>query len=348
MKTGRSLTELAVELDRQVATKKDFKADTRALAFHSNGDSVLTMSEVGDFPVGNIAHEQIAERLQIPKRYYDRMRQEAPELLDRNVNHWFQSSPETRLVRTLDGNARAFLSDRYRPLDNYDLAQIALDALKGQGCQIVSCEMTERRMYLKATTDRISGEVSKGDIVQTGIVISNSEVGSGALRVEPLIYRLVCLNGMIAPDRSMKKHHIGRGGSSGEAFEGASEYFLDETRQADDRAFWMKVRDVINGVFSQEIFDGIVLKLREATTDVLEKPIKVVEVVSNHFGLTGDEQEGILSKMVSGGDTSRYGLLNAITAFSQEVSDYDRATDLERFGGQVLELPKSMFKISNN
>jgi len=30
--------------------------------------------------------------------------------------------PERRMVRTLDGSTRAFLSDRYRPLDNFDLA----------------------------------------------------------------------------------------------------------------------------------------------------------------------------------------------------------------------------------
>ena len=34
------------------------------------------------------------------------------------------------MVRTLDGNARAFLSDRYRRLDNYDLLAHVLPMLR--------------------------------------------------------------------------------------------------------------------------------------------------------------------------------------------------------------------------
>lgn len=50
------------------------------------------------------------------------MRQEYPSLLDENINRWFQKTPERRMLRTLDGNIRAFLSDRYHRLDNLELA----------------------------------------------------------------------------------------------------------------------------------------------------------------------------------------------------------------------------------
>ena len=57
------------------------------------------------------------------------MRKEAPEPLATNVNEWFHNKPERRMIRTLDGQARAFLSDRYRRLDNYDLASTVLPIL---------------------------------------------------------------------------------------------------------------------------------------------------------------------------------------------------------------------------
>ena len=60
----------------------------------------------------DVAHRQIAARLEIPAKYYDRMRTEAPQMLAKNVNHWLHAQPETRMIRTLDGNVRAFLSDR--------------------------------------------------------------------------------------------------------------------------------------------------------------------------------------------------------------------------------------------
>jgi uncharacterized protein (TIGR00255 family) len=50
------------------------------------------------------------------------MLQEDPELLAANVNNWFHDQPQRRMVRTLDGKARAFLSDSYRTIDNLDVA----------------------------------------------------------------------------------------------------------------------------------------------------------------------------------------------------------------------------------
>ena len=37
-----------------------------------------------------------------------------------------------------------------------------------------------------------------------------------------------------------------------------------------------------------------------------------------------------------GSDVSSYGLINAVTRASQDVEDYNRATDLERIGGELL------------
>jgi hypothetical protein len=56
----------------------------------------------------------------------------------------------------------------------------------------LSCDVTESRFYLKAVTDRVQGEVKQGDAIQAGLVVSNSEVGQGSLRVEALDSRLVC------------------------------------------------------------------------------------------------------------------------------------------------------------
>lgn len=62
-------------------------------------------------------------------------------------------------------------------------------------------------MYIKVVNERIQTEVVPGDIVQAGILISNSEVGMGSVSVKPLIYRLVCTNGMVA-DVGVGKRHV--------------------------------------------------------------------------------------------------------------------------------------------
>jgi hypothetical protein len=88
---------------------------------------------------------------------------------------------------------RAVLSDRYRRLDNFDLAENVLPILQRlEGASFESVELTETKMYLKVVTPRVAFEIAPGDVVQAGIVITNSEVGCGTLSVQPLIYRLVC------------------------------------------------------------------------------------------------------------------------------------------------------------
>lgn len=346
MKTGKTLTELAIELDRQNKVKKDFIAGTSAISMFNDevtNDTKLRVDGVDVLKVNDNAHAQIASRISIPQKYYDRMRQDAPELLVDNVNHWLHKNPERRMIRTLDGTARAFLSDRYRTLDNYELAQAVLPVLQeAQDIRIESAEITERRMYIKAIFPRIEGEIKKGDLVQSGVVISNSEIGQGSLRVEPLMYRLVCLNGLIA-NTSMKKYHVGRNANDMDA---AYEVYQDETRKADDRAFWLKVQDIVRASLSDVQFKKIIEAAQAAAGMIMTaSPVTVVERAAAHFSLTDGEAGGILTHLIQGGDLSAWGLANAFTRHSQDVPDYERATDFERLGGQIIELPRRDWEV---
>lgn len=72
---------------------------------------------------------------------------------------------------------------------------------------------------------------------------------------------------------------------------------------------------------------------------LLGDPVKIVEVLAQRFTLNDSERSGVLRHLISQGDLSGYGLVNAVTHYSQEVEDYDRATDFEVLGGKLIELP---------
>ena len=348
MKQGKTLNELAAEISRQNETKRDFLADSRKVYMDPNTNNLeVDLTEAGadvqhveEFPVRPHAHGQLANILDIPKRYYDRM---PPDLRAMNVNHWLRAEPKDRMIRTLDGQVRAVVSSKYRPLDNFDLANAVLPILQEQtDMKIESCEITETRMYLKALFPRIEGDVGDPglgmhDIVQAGISISNSEVGAGSLRAEVIAFRVVCLNGMIT-STGMRRTHVGK---NIELDEAAAEIFSDTTRQADDHAFWLKVQDTVRATVTQSSFDKIIETMKATKGYALGEPVAAVERVVKRFGLSEDEGGGILTHLVEGGDLSGFGLLNAVTRYSQDVDDYDRATDIERLGGQIIELPKS-------
>ena len=345
MKSGLVLVELATELERQSETKKDFVASTSVLEMTPEGELTLeTETSSNEFPLTDNCHAQIATKLDIPAKYYNRMRKEAPELLATNVNEWFHNKPERRMIRTLDGQARAFLSDRYRRLDNYDLASAVLPILLEIGLNkkdIVSSELTDTRMYIKVINKRVELEVKPGDVVQAGMVISNSEIGHGSLKVEPLISRLICKNGMISQDYSQKRYHVGRQVSDTESHE----LYRDETLKADDTAFFLKVQDTVRAAVDITKFSTIVEQMRSATERKIEgNPVRAVELVSERFGFNSNESGGVLQHLIQGGDLSAYGLLNAITRTSQDVENYDRCTELERDGSRVLSLTAATWK----
>ncbi len=342
MKQGKTLKDLGAELQRQREARQDFITDTRHLEFQADDDGKATikLDIKGNhhiFGVCELAHKQIANRLQIPYRYYQKMQFERPELLQENVNTWLHFAPERRMIRTLDGKVRAFLSDRYRRLDNLELCAAVIPIIREMsGAKINSCDVTDNHMYLKVVNKRMKAEVVVGDVVQAGFVISNSEVGLGSVKVEPLVYRLVCKNGLIMKDYSQKKYHVGRHIKG----DSACELYSDATLQADDKAFFMKVKDTVRVAVDEAKFMTTVDKLRETMNIPLNNnPVEEVEVLADRFMLTEAERGDVLRQLFIGGNNSRYGLLNAVTAASQLSDSYERATELERIGGELLAQP---------
>lgn len=356
MLPGKSLTELALELDRQNSAKKDFLLDTRNLIMDAdlNGAMLTMVNEQTNtntiLGVNEIAHGQIAQALSIPQRYYDRMRAENPALLAENVNAWFMNDPKVRMVRTMtnedDGTryARAFLSDRYRRIDNFDIANTVLPILGEMNVKFESTEVTDQKMYIKVVNERLTKEVTPGDYVQSGIIITNSEVGMGTVTIQPLLYRLVCTNGMVVNDikSSTRRRHIGRGNLATEDYV----LYADDTLLADDHALLLKIRDTIHAALDEVHFSNLIDNMKAATEVKIETRHipEMVQMAAPEFGFTKKEGEGILDHLIRGGDLTLYGFSNAVTRYAQDVQSYDRSTELEAIGYNILTMPDRTWK----
>lgn len=360
MKAGSTLTSVATRVDRLTRSARDFLAKPTQIRVAASADDKPASLVLDDgsgalsFGISDVVHDQIAGYAGIPAPYYQRMKESAPDLLAANANGWLARGTGRRLVRTALGEddqpiARGFLSDRYRPLDNHQLLEAVLPLLSANGIRIESCELTEKRLYLKAISERTVGEVREGETVSSGLVVSNSEVGFGALTIQPLVYTLRCKNGLVAEDASLRQHHVGR--RHGDPGEGDIRSLLsDEARSAEDRAFFLTVRDVAKAALDEGLFRRQVDRLRAAagmpiTSNHLDK---VVDVTAKRFSLSEGESAGVLAHLIRGGDLTQWGLCSAITRHSQDVADYDRATELERIGGKVVELQDWMSLASAN
>src|SRR5690606_21858797 len=134
MKNGLTLVELATEIQRQQEAKKDFIIPDKKIKVYTNAEALELGFELKDGGIfgGDLTengHDQLGSITGIPSKYYDLMRGSSADLLATNVRYWLERSSDRRMIRTLDGNIRALLSDSYRRLDNYDLAQSVLPML---------------------------------------------------------------------------------------------------------------------------------------------------------------------------------------------------------------------------
>jgi hypothetical protein len=371
MKHGRTLTDLRSVLEHQAGAKRDFLASASRIRLDSNGHTTLTLDEA--FTVNEVAHGQLAEYLGIPKGFYDRMRNATEDLrvprpgnsnegqrpdeplFDVMANRLLKSKgADTRMVRTLDGTARAFLSDSYSiDLDNFDVFRMAARSMEEAGLcpeNVVSCEVTDRKLYLKVVSPRLEATIKPSNltllhgghhmlkepqVVQAGFILSNSETGLGSLSVQQVVVKLMCTNLWIK-EEAVRQRHLGKTLEAGED----GMVYKSDTRQAEARVRLLKIRDHISEALDAPRFQVLIGKMQETAEVRLEGNVeKIVEVTARKFGLDDGEKEDVLKHLIEGADLSLWGLSNAITATAQTVPSYDRATQLEAIGGRFFALP---------
>ncbi len=331
------IENLVAELERQKATNIDLVVDSRTLAAVADysGSIKIQIPDYASYGLTEYAHSQLADKLGIPKKYYDRMLLAGKsELLAQNINAWI-SDKEKRLIRIQDGAIRAILSDRYKVMDNYDLVFLALEEFKKkETVRILKATVTETMLYIKAIDATLLAEIRVDDIVQGGLIIRNSEVGASAFRVEPFILRQVCSNGLIG-EYALKKVHLGKQTELGEIG------WSDETRDLEDKLIWTRARDVIRATFDRTIFQSWVAKLQESTEIPIEKPIRAVNNIAKIAFMSEQQKESLLACFV---EHTKYGLVNAMTSVARDSSNPDEQVRLEEAAGKVLNTEDEEFK----
>ncbi len=353
MKTGKTINELAISVANLRNLARDYRAPQNVLTMDEHLNLATIEGNNGRLLMKptELMNNQLAEKLGVPVKYYNRMMTEAPQLLRANVNEWLGRSTEKRFIRTLvnpDANpvtpgltGRAFLGNGYKPLDNYDMLEALLPALSGAGLALKSSEVTEKRLYMQMVTTKIEARVNglKGgvdDRVQLGLVVSNSEVGCGVL-----VYRLVCTNGMIVGEDmpGFRKVHVGSTLARGDD----ASVFTDETKRLTDAAVWAQAKDAISAAVNQTNLDRIVERLNGIAQVKLANPEAAVELVSKKFDLLETERTGVMRNLIEGGDVTQWVLTNAVTALANEHPSYDRVIDLETIGGKIAAMPAHIF-----
>lgn len=350
MKQGRSINEIAAQIVADAAAKVDYLVPTSQAKVvpgdHGPWLHIDTGSEHTAFPISDAALKQVAERIELPIKYLEKLKTQ-PQLLAENVNTWFKAEPETRLVRTLRGEVRAFLSDSYQRIDHIHVANTLLPILARAGLKFESQEITETRLYIKAVATSLRHEIKSlrvGDFVESGIIIRNSETGFGAFDVSPFDNFLWCLNGVVHNRAGVRSVHVGKKNA---LTDDMAAIFSDDTKRLEDATLLSKAADVVNAALDPTKVKARIDRYQALTETKMTDVVQTVKQLADIHQLTEGEGKSVLEHLIQGGDISHYGLLNAVTRTAQDAASYDRATELEALGGQLLVLaPTSWERIA--
>jgi len=336
---------LIQELERQKETKRDYIVDSRNISMTPDEEHNLYFSgpDGGDliYTPNEWCHKQIGSKLAIPSRYYDRMKSDAPFLLAENVNTWLEQSTDKRMIRTLDGKARAFLSDRFKTMDNVDLLFVAAPVLRDHNAHIIRADADERKLYIRAICPDL--EVGLPDpngnpsSVVGGIIISNSEVGASTLSVQFYGMVMWCTNGMIG-EKLFSKKHLGERLEEG--------IYQADTIQKMSEVVMLQLRDVLINALSLGYVEDYVNQIREARG--VEIPVSVTELVQGSWAgvdINEQERQTILKHLLEDGEgLTQFGFSQAVTATARDHTLADRTEHLEQMGYRYTTMPKQSFE----
>ncbi|MFI6713569.1 DUF932 domain-containing protein [Nonomuraea sp. NPDC050478] len=297
----------------------------------------------------------VAGKLGIPLPYLRRLREHKPDLYDANVNGWLADADRLFLVRGLRGDgghgvARAFLSDSYRIIDNFDVLMAALDGVRQSGVQVQidGCDLTERRMYVRVVCEQVralapdllrdyrspfTGERGADNpVVFAGFVITNSEVGEGAFTIVPRLLVQVCRNGMTINADAARHVHLG-----GRMDEGVVRWSAD-TQDKNLALITAQTRDAITTFLDLDYVRAKLDQLARMSGARVADPAATIELVAKKLSYSEEQQRQILSHFIQGGDTSAGGVMHAVTSVARTLPDADAAHEMEGHAVRVLHL----------
>jgi hypothetical protein len=178
------------------------------------------------------------------------------------------------------------------------------------------------RLFARSTLPRLE-EVRPHDKLQGGVALRATET---EVWVHPYVYRLVCRNGAIAA-HALESRCIK----------------ADDVPNPEDAI--EEIRETVRACSADDVFMVQAGKIRAASSmDVTDAMLNMMAVLAHLPPRARDQiMQSVLDQYASAGDSTRYGLMNAVTATARDTRDPDLRWRLEELGGSIpaLRPPKS-------
>ena len=279
-------------------------------------------------------------RLKIPYTYMknliDSKALPVQALFEKNVNTHiaeYHNGLRIRLYRGDDGlRVRGILTPAYTVFDTDKVLETVMSVVKqyeGIGFKIKGHFIDETGIQVRMISDEpLDVEGEEGDLF-AGVLIQSGDVGNRKLSVQFFIWKQICANGLVVAKGSgemLHKRH--RGACEGDFYESLV------AAMSALPTFAKNATEIIRTSKGEKLDEKNMKELLDRFTPV--------------FKVTDEERELIVSLANERYDTSKWGIVNAITEFAQaERFDIDTRTEIETYAGSIIFNPKvlnGMFK----
>lgn len=312
---------------------------------------------------------QICAALGIPKKWYNKLKADGHlDNLDSDVNLYLQHQGN-KLIRmyvnqsTGTGEARAFLSDSYRPIDNMQMLETVYRTLMAHKESIPTYKVKDfqatadrflMRIYFPEATvmakeligkyrrpdGQVPDNIDQFPRFYTGITVSNSETGAGRFLIEPMAVTAACTNRTMFAEEGISQVHVGA------KLDPTINWQRDTVKKAQE-VVMLQTRDALTHYLAPEWLEEKVHGWIEENTE-LQRPIKVAQRIGEEFDLGESLIEQLVTATARGGLDTTHGIREALTwVASRDVSNTkaDETLRLERLAGKLTDKQIARFDI---
>lgn len=187
------------------------------------------------------------------------------------------------------------------------------DEITARGGEVTDSFNDGRRLLARSVLPGIQ-EARPGDHMQGGIAV---RVAGDEVWVHPYLFRLVCRNGAIVAHTIETEHITNLETWSAEVAE-------------------REVREAIAAACDPAVFAESMDRVRSAASAQVDLALATMPLFARLSRVQNEEfLEQIMDQFFQDGDSSMFGLANAVTATAREVEDPVRRWDLEVLGGDI-------------
>lgn len=287
------------------------------LAFDNNMHLHNISKDSKSYGMTQHSFSQLCAKLGVPVAYMKKCMSNrnkfGSNLAQYNMNTWLDTCDKDLLLRLNGDTIRGVLSTKYSICDSEKVLEAVDRVITPNEYQLKGYMLDDERLHVRLIGDRLK---VAGEDLFAGLQIDSSDVGRNNLKVQFLIYKQVCTNGLVIPKFGgtiFQQKHIG---ITSEQFQKSLVSSLDVIPDLVARATSL-VDLSKNSKVSQQEFE------------------KILDSIKKDIALSDDSMNKVVSLFNERYSNTRWGVVNALTEVAQDFS-LERRLEIEQYASLWL------------